>query len=180
MISAQRKVSQLVPAQQVPQPAVLVLEHQLQLLAAMSLAPRPALLQVLVALVAPSLWVPGWVVLVPAVQRALADAQRQGRRRFAAPPRASSLLVRSRIPQISGKRPQLAPRRHKPPLEFAKMKVQLEPLPCLDVGAFRACASNAFLPFGDCLLWRPFSQNSLISRPNGIRRIRLARERGGG
>lgn len=155
MISAQTKVSQLVQAQRAPQPAVLVLELQLQLLAAMHQAPPPGLLPVqmlvalvallalvaLVALVALSLWV---VVLVQAAPA----GQRQGKRRFAAPPRANSLLVRSRIPQISGRRRQLAPRRHKPPLEFARMKVQLEPPPCLDVGAFRACALNAFLPFG--------------------------------
>lgn len=151
MISAQT-VSQLVQAQRAPQPAVLVLELQLQLLAAMHQAPPPGLLPVqmlvalvallaLVALVALSLWV---VVLVQAAPA----GQRQGKRRFAAPPRANSLLVRSRIPQISGRRRQLAPRRHKPPLEFARMKVQLEPPPCLDVGAFRACALNAFLPFG--------------------------------
>lgn len=57
MISAQTKVSQLVQAQRAPQPAVLVLELQLQLLAAMHQAPPPGLLpvQVLVALVALSL-----------------------------------------------------------------------------------------------------------------------------
>lgn len=170
MISAQTKVSQLVQAQWAPQPVVPLLELQLQLLAAMHLALRPGLLQVLVpvALVAPSRWVPGWVLV-------LGLTGRQGKRQFAAPPRANSLLARSRIPQRSGKRRQRAPRRHKPPLEFARMKVQLEPPPCLDVGAFRACALNAFLPFGDCLRRRPFSQSSLVSRPNGIRRIQSAR-----